>query len=160
MNRVSDLLSLFHSVRGGTTRGRGRHMRPLLILLVLLLAVWGCEDAGSPSSPSEPGSAYATPLAYDRDSCLEWQLAHQASITLTAVARPGIIDETPTPATLPGLDAQWNEYEQTLPTEGLEFGSIEVTQTLLDMTKLVRISVVSVRETGSSGPRVRPPTAG
>lgn len=77
-------------------------MRLLLILLVLLFVVWGCEDAGLYDSPSVPGSAYATPLAYDRDSCLEWQLAHQASLTLTAVAQPGVIEETPTPA--PCLD--------------------------------------------------------
>ena len=76
-------------------------MRLLLILLVLLLVIWACEDTG-PGSPSVPGSLYATPLAYDRDSCLEWQLAHQASFTLTAVAQPGVIEEeTPTPAPCP-----------------------------------------------------------
>ena len=69
-------------------------MRLFLILLVILLLNWGCIGAG----PSGPSSMYRTPLAYDRDSCIEWQLAHQASLTLTAVAQPGIIEETPTPA--------------------------------------------------------------
>ncbi len=61
-------------------------MRLILILLVILLVVWGCEDAGPSGEPSGRSWMYRTPLAYDRDSCIEWQLANQASLTLTAVA--------------------------------------------------------------------------
>ena len=73
-------------------------MRLSLILLVILLVVWGCEDSGPYGETSGPGFMYRTPLAYDRDSCIKWQLANQASLTLTAVAQPGVIEETPTPA--------------------------------------------------------------
>lgn len=76
-------------------------MRLLLVLLVLLIAVWSCDEAGLSGAPSLPGSASATPLAYDHDSCLEWQLANQASLTLTVIAQPGVIEETPTPAPCP-----------------------------------------------------------
>ena len=76
-------------------------MRLSLILLVVLLVVWGCEDDGPSGSPRGPSSMYRTPLAYDRDSCIEWQLANQASLTLTAVAQPVVIEETPAPAPCP-----------------------------------------------------------